>query len=444
MSTSLDPERERPPQAGPNRAAADRLRLLLARGTTPVLVRSPPGAGKTGLVAEAAAGSASAGERVCAVTATNNQAGELATRTAGTDPDVQVVLLLGHTAPIPDTAAAAVADGLVMVTRTISHVPPGPVVVASSSAKWMCHPRTDQPPYDLQILEEAYMQPWHATFPLANLARRHLAVGDPGQTAPFAATGQRRWRGQPLSPLTPAAEALERLHPHAPVILLDTSLRLPADTCDVLQPLYPDLPFRGLAQTGQRVLISARRPGPAGSRFLALISGRSIARLDLPGSGGPLDPDLCRYAGRLATELTDAGLTAVDTGTAGPPRPATIAVVCARTRQVAAVRSAVTGRAASAVVVDTANRLQGLEYDVVLAVDPLAGHNRLGPFVLEAGRLSVMLSRHHNACGLLTRPEVALALARHVPTSDRVLGHDPDAEHQGRAAHAAVRGLLHP
>ena len=117
-------------------------------------------------------------------------------------------------------------------------------------------------------------------------------------------------------------------------------------------------------------------------------------------------------------------------------------MVCARTQQVAAVRSALTGAAASTVVADTANRLQGMEYGVVLAVDPLAGHRRLGAFVLEAGRLSVMLSRHRTACGFLTRPEVDTTLARHVPTSDRVLGRDTDPEHHGWIAHQNVRALL--
>lgn len=427
----------------PNEQAADELRLLLARGATPVLVRSPPGAGKTGLVAMAAGTSAQAAERVCAVTATNNQAGELCTRTARAHPDVPVVLLLGHETPVPHTAARAVAEGRIAVARTFPEIPDGPVVVASNSAKWLCHPHTPQPPYDLQLLEEAYMQPWHSTFPLANLARRHLTVGDPGQTQPFSQTGDGRWRGRDLSPLTPAADALERLNPGAPVLRLRTSLRLPQDTCAVLQPLYRDLPFDGLARTGQRFLHAARRPGPAAAAFLTAVAGRSIAHWALPGGGDEsLDPDLCRHAGRVATELTEAGVTAVDAGTGKPPRPATIAVVCARTQQVAAARSAVTGAAAASVVVDTVNRLQGMEYDIVLAVDPLAGHRRLGAFVLEAGRLCVMLSRHRIACGFLGRDDVDMTLARHVPTSDRALGRDLDPEHHGWLAHTRVRALL--
>lgn len=425
-----------------NAAVSDELRLLLARGASPIVVRSPPGAGKTGLVAMAAAHTAAAGDRVTVVTATNNQAAELCTRIRTTAPDVPVVLLLGHKAPIPDAAQDAVDDGQLPVARRLDSLPPGPVVAVSSNAKWSCHPHAPSRPFDLQILEEAFMQSWHTTFPLANLAARHLAVGDPGQTEPFTPVDERRWRGAPLSPLTPTGTALERL-PSATVLRLDRSLRLPADTCDVLQPLYPGLPFTGLAAAGQRMLLPTRTPSRDAAAALDALAGRSILARLVPGGPPPaLDPELCAHAGDLASALHACGLAAHDPLVDDGPRPARIAVVCARNQQVAWVRSRLAGDAARIVTVDTVNRLQGLEYDVVLAVDPLAGHRRLGPFELEPGRLCVMLSRHRVACLLLTRPDVGHVLDRHVPSSDRALGHDPDREHRGWQAHAAVRRLL--
>ena len=43
---------------------------------------------------------------------------------------------------------------------------------------------------------------------------------------------------------------------------------------------------------------------------------------------------------------------------------------------------------------DTADHLQGGQWPVVIAVDPLVGHHRASTHQLAPGRLCVMLSRH--------------------------------------------------
>src|SRR6202011_4357371 len=53
--------------------------------------------------------------------------------------------------------------------------------------------------------------------------------------------------------------------------------------------------------------------------------------------------------------------------------------------------------------VDTANKLQGLEYDLTIAWHPLAGLAEPDRFHLEPGRMCVMTTRHRHACIVVGR-----------------------------------------
>ncbi|MFD6322722.1 AAA domain-containing protein [Streptomyces sp. NPDC058442] len=75
-----------------------------------------------------------------------------------------------------------------------------------------------------------------------------------------------------------------------------------------------------------------------------------------------------------------------------------IAIGTARTVQADAVRSRLTARGLTGITVDTANRLQGREFDVTLARHPLSGRQDASDFHLETDRLCVLLSRHRFAC----------------------------------------------
>ena len=66
-----------------------------------------------------------------------------------------------------------------------------------------------------------------------------------------------------------------------------------------------------------------------------------------------------------------------------------------------------------AIVVDTANRLQGREFDVVVALHPLSGRASASEFHLETGRLCVLLSRHRQACIVVGRAGIMDVLDAH-------------------------------
>ncbi|MFE0136555.1 hypothetical protein ACFWY6_34080 [Streptomyces sp. NPDC059037] len=94
-----------------------------------------------------------------------------------------------------------------------------------------------------------------------------------------------------------------------------------------------------------------------------------------------------------------------------------IAIGAARTIQADSVRSRLEKRGLTGITVDTANRLQGREFDVTLVWHPLSGRQDVSAFHLETGRLCVLLSRHRFACIVVARAGITDLLYRHSRSS---------------------------
>ena len=77
------------------------------------------------------------------------------------------------------------------------------------------------------------------------------------------------------------------------------------------------------------------------------------------------------------------------------------------------------GRDVTKVVADTANRLQGREFDVMIMLHPLSGRRDATAFHLEAGRLCVLASRHRHACVVVARAGIPELLDAH-PSAEPV------------------------
>ena len=90
-----------------------------------------------------------------------------------------------------------------------------------------------------------------------------------------------------------------------------------------------------------------------------------------------------------------------------------IAIGTAHRDQAQAIRARLGPLAGAGVVVDTANRLQGREYDLVIVLHPLSGRRDATAFHLEAGRLCVLTSRHRHACIVVARAGIAELLDAH-------------------------------
>jgi hypothetical protein len=121
----------------------------------------------------------------------------------------------------------------------------------------------------------------------------------------------------------------------------------------------------------------------------------------------------------LATRLIERGAVAhSERAPDGVPVTADrIAIGAAHRDQVAVIRAAIREvRGNPEITVDTANRLQGREYDVTIVLHPLSGRRDATAFHLESGRLCVLTSRHRHACIVVARAGIPALLDAHPST----------------------------
>jgi hypothetical protein len=109
------------------------------------------------------------------------------------------------------------------------------------------------------------------------------------------------------------------------------------------------------------------------------------------------------------------------------------------------LRAALDAEGLGEVVVETANKLQGLEYEVVVVWHPLSGLPEADSFHLDPGRLCVLLTRHRQACLVVGRAGDAELVADQVPPpTPAYLDWDPDPVLDGWEVHSQVFLALEP
>jgi hypothetical protein len=129
----------------------------------------------------------------------------------------------------------------------------------------------------------------------------------------------------------------------------------------------------------------------------------------------------------------------------GDLRPERVAVGVCHNDQKDLLRVALAARGLSGVVVETANKLQGLEFEVVVVWHPLAGLPEPDAFHLDPGRLCVLLTRHRQACVVVGRTgDEELLEGQLPPPTPAYLGWDPDPVLDGWEIHGQVFGALAP
>lgn len=94
------------------------------------------------------------------------------------------------------------------------------------------------------------------------------------------------------------------------------------------------------------------------------------------------------------------------------------------------------------VLVETADRFQGLERKVVLVHHPLSGRSDVSEFHLDVGRLCVMLSRHRVACMVFWRSGVLERLITATASGERTLEQVQDREFAGWHAQHQILSKL--
>ena len=417
------------PGAEADRAVAAILDAALHGTERGTVVDSPPGAGKSTLVVRAARELVGAGERLMIVAQTNSQVDDLVDRLAGADPALTVGRLHGSdAAPAPEALRHPAVSASTKPADLLDCS-----VVVSTAAKWQWVKDVD--PWRHAIVDEAYQMRSDALLAVARLFERALFVGDPGQLDPFSIVGTDQWAGLSYDPSSSAVMTLLAHNPRIVPHRLPVSWRLPASAAPLVSAaFYPYAPFRaGTGPGDRRLTLTGPGNGSAADRVIDVAAESGWGLLELPARHTVrTDPEAVRAVATVVRRLLDRTATAVSERGSAPLTADRIAVGTAHRDQAAAVRAAlaalgvpVHGGSADgteAVTVDTANRLQGREYDVTVVLHPLSGRPDATAFHLETGRLCVLASRHRHACIVVARAGIAELLDEHPSTEPVQLG----------------------
>lgn len=425
------------PEMLANEAVADVLRTQW-NGEPALRLDSPPGAGKTWVVERLAVQSMEVHQERCIIsTQTNEQAFDLARRLATGFPNRTFHLFAKKGLLLPDVLNTL---GNLTTVRSGNDLPNRPSVVISNAAKWSWI--QDPPSFDLQIVDEAFQLPDYRFQQIAGLARRFVLVGDPGQIAPVVTCEIERWKCDRAGPHVACPKALVERHPGVKRLALPVSRRLVADTVRFVQPaFYPDLPFTALSPDGARrlrltALVSGRAPVDSALDLAA--RGASISMGELPAKiTGEVDEEVALAIVGMIERLFARQATILENGVTRTVDPSMVGIVCAHVSQVSAIRERLPA-SLSDVFVETSDRFQGLERQLMFVHHPLSGRADASAFHLEAGRLCVMMSRHRVACWLVGREGITDRLLRYAPSGDRTLGIDEDSEFEGWRAHLSI------
>lgn len=348
-------------------------------GDPAVVVEAPPGSGKSRLLSQVtshlavrAPGRLAEQFRVGIACQTSLQARDLAIRIA-TDAPAANVTLVGA------SAARHRPTGLPAKVNYSNKIPAKPEGIVVATSQKMLHQDRDEPLFDLLAVDEAWQMTWADLLVIAPLAAagQILLVGDSGQIEPVTTGDVTRWAGHADGPHVPAPRGLLHRHPdHVTLFQLPDTWRCGPATTALLQPLYT-FPFT--SRRPDRIIEQDGQPLP------------ELGLTVLDQVTGPTDPSLMGAAEQRVRDLLDHGVYRDEHGDRRRLRPSDVAVVVANTVQV----TALSARLADVdVTVNTMNSHQGAEYLATVVVSPLAGHQAIGEFNLNLGRLCVSLSRH--------------------------------------------------
>ncbi|MFI5838749.1 AAA family ATPase [Catenuloplanes sp. NPDC051500] len=391
-----------------------------------VVVDSPPGAGKSTLVVKAAQVLAAAGEQLIVIAQTNEQVDDLIDRLAVAAPDLPI----GRLSAGDYRASERVQQHRsVTVGAKIGDVAQGSVIIATA-AKWAT---VAEGSWAWAIVDEAYQMRSDALLRVASRFSRALFVGDPGQLDPFSTVESARWTGLTWDPMLSAVNVLLRHNPDLPVHRLPVSWRLPPSAAEVVAPaFYPFTGFRAGTEPGDRSLVLDAGPARSGTSLVPDPDAVDAAVAQAAATGWALyelparhtirtDGEAAAACAALALRVLEASAVAVSERSrdGAPVDAGRIAIGTAHRDQAAVIRNLLRGTPGETITVDTANRLQGREYDVTIVLHPLSGRRDATAFHLESGRLCVLTSRHRHACIVVARAGIPDLLDAH-PSTDPV------------------------
>lgn len=410
------------------------------------VVDSPAGAGKSYLVTSVAGAARNLtegrGATIAVAVPTNDQAYGLVESIAARYPDDPVAWVPATNRVLPAATAARPNVFAVKAQDARTY----PVVVGTLDKLGDAATRGDLPEFEYLCIDEAYQSDAAKYFGVGDLANRHLLVGDPGQLEPFTTDDPGRWRGLTEDPTQTAVQSLLRNHPEIRPRHMPITRRLSSSAVPVVQAFYPGHPFRSWTLPGvRRTRFTSHAGGSADPRLDAALERMAAdgwAWVRLPDT--PVltaDPETIATTVELVRRLLERGPEIASERTGGDweqLEASGMAVVVSHNDQKDYLHAAFQAAGLDDVRVDTANKLQGLEFDVVVAWHPLAGLPEADSFHLDPGRLCVMLTRHRHGCivvGRASDPELVDDLP---PANEVWFGYDPDPILDGWFAHSLV------
>jgi hypothetical protein len=435
-----------------NLEVADRASAVAAAAITDVLgklgteaavaVRAPAGAGKSYFVGTAVGDLRIRQARVAVCAPTNEQAYDLVALLACRYPAQLVTFLHSVDHELPPTTL-----NLSNVTSTTAAIATaGSGLVVGTIAK-LGYSREDLGEFDVLLMDEAFQADAGHYYTVAALAPTHLLVGDSGQLNPFSTMDRSdRWRGLAEDPLQTAIGVLLRNHPETSIYPFPISRRLDPRAVEIVRAFYPGHSFDAAVLPGVRQLrvMPALASDPmtgALDQTIETAAAAGWAHLELPQA--PVltaDPETISAIVALVRRLSQRGPEIAGEYTRGftPLQPNQIACGVSHNDQKDYLRAELDGAGFSQVVVDTANKLQGRQFDLVIAWHPLAGLPDPDGFHLDPGRLCVLLTRHRQACILVGRESDRALVEGLPPATPAYLGSDPDPVLDGWDVHQAV------
>jgi hypothetical protein len=413
----------------PDQAVQDIIEAVWA-GDPAVVVPSPPGSGKSSTVERVVYAIGKLAHRKVAVACnTNAQVVDLVTRTAKAYPDLSIGWIARQ--GVDNTIFS---DSLpnVNVVNNQKKLDEETMVVFSTTAKWQ-YVNTEENTFfaDLLIVDEAWQCPDVMFAQISCLAPRYLLVGDPGQIAPVTTVDVTRWRHKSDGPQRPAPMALlERQRKRVykgedfPVteIALPATRRFGQDTTNFIQPaFYPDLPFVSIRQPRHLTYKKTDTTSPLDQLLVSFGPDKEIVVGELPFKTGTANAsEIAEIAAELVTRAIEHVVVVDDKGNEKPLEAKDVGVVCAHIADVTNVQGYLSSKHPE-VWVDTAERWQGAERELMIVWDPMAGKTDLTDFSRDSGRMCVMMSRHRSGCVLLTRDGVTNLLRFAASGTDRIL-----------------------
>lgn len=403
---------------------SDRIWGTASKGNSVQIVKSPPGAGKTHTLLGVAKAALTQGKRVAVACQTNSQADDVAMRACKNLDSDSVVRLLSTDAAEPQNAPYR-------WLKKVDEIDEGPIFVVGTSAKWGAV--KNAPHFDILLIDEAWQLQFSSFLPLLHVSANFVLIGDPGQIPPVVSTPGTRWETSRHPPHLPAPEVLiERLK--IDLHRLPSTWRLPSDTARIVRAFY-DFEFDSIANPNDRVLTLQRSTSSSlVHRSLDRLCRTSISTILLPTprEGGIPEADL--DVAEVCVEAISSALARKARVTASDGTlkyqdqllvPKDFGVACTHRSMVHAIRerlAAKSAKLAEDVMVDTAERWQGLERHIMIAVHPLSSVLEPSEFDIGVGRLCVMASRHRHGLIMIGRDHINDTLERMMPSARQPLG----------------------